>query len=142
MNNSKKHIQITNIIKIFCFVCIIVIFIIQHFHDPKCPLLNDYSTSILYKGVKIIKSKLIDDYLSKITDDYKSDKYEERIRFNNYFNLPHYSRNPLCMSDIKSKIFEELSILKKQNITHFDIFVLSKNTNFGNTIFIFIYFFL
>ena len=51
------------------------------------------SDEISFKGEKILKSKLINDYLSKISNDSFFDKEEERSRFNLFFNLPTYSND-------------------------------------------------
>ena len=79
-----------------------------------------------------MKSKLINDYLSKIPDIYKSDKEEERERFNMFYNLPFYSNDSIVQSKLKINFLKKISMLKNKNITHLETFYLSHNSNFGN----------
>ena len=94
---------------------------------------NIYTNEINYKGVKISKSKLINDYLSKI-DCSISEKNEEKKRFNQFYNLAEYSANPIIKSKLKDKFLEEISKLKNQKISNLDIFFISHPTNFGNNL--------
>ena len=78
-----------------------------------------------------MKPKLIND-LSKISDDYISDKENEINNINYYYNLSYYNGNAIGKSEIKSKLLCEISRMKNQNITQLETFFLSSNINFGN----------
>jgi len=93
-----------------------------------------YSKTISYKGEKVLKAKLLDDYLSKISDDYLSEKMVETKLFNEYYYLADYYEEPLIKSELKSKFLQYISRFKKQVITKIDIFYLSYNINFGNNL--------
>ena len=93
-----------------------------------------FSDIINYKGEKVLKSKLLNDYLSKVSDNYLSEKNSERNLFNNYFYLADYKDDPLVKKNLKTKFIQHISKIKKQNITKIDIFYLSYNLNFGNNL--------
>ena len=95
------------------------------------------SDSYNYKGEKILKSKLINKYLSNISDDYKFDVDAERKRCNNYNNLFDYSNESYIKSFLREKLLQKISYFKKANITHLDTIYLSFNFNFGNNLIIF-----
>ena len=114
--------------------CLLFIIIILHYPN-KYPIKKIlYSNTISYKGEKILKSTLINNYLSGVSDDYISEKAKERKRLNNYFNLAFYSNETFIHSELKKKFLEEISNIKNKNITHLDIFFLSHNLNFGNNL--------
>lgn len=93
-----------------------------------------YSNEIFYKGKKVLKYKLINQYLSKISDEYISDKIEEKIRFNKYYNLAIYSNNLNTKYILRAKLLKEISKLKNHTITKINTFYLSHNYNFGNSL--------
>ena len=69
-----------------------------------------------FKGKKVLKSKLIDDYLINITNKYEHDKNEERKKFNYYYYLPEYSNDPEIQKVIRKKFYELISHKKKKTI--------------------------
>lgn len=91
-------------------------------------------TEIIYKGKKYLKSNLINDFLSKISDDLLSEKREEMKKFNLYYNLADYSNDTMVKYKLKNLLLKEISSMKKQNISQIDIFYLSHNINFGNNL--------
>ena len=93
-----------------------------------------YSKIIIYKGKKIFKHKLLNDYLSKISNKFKSDKDDERKKFHKYYYLAHYNQDIGVQSELKAKIFREISKIKNQIITKMEILFLSHNINFGNSL--------
>ena len=87
-----------------------------------------------FKGEKVSKSKLIDDYLMNITDKYKYDKNEERQKFNFYYYLPEYSDAPEIQKVIRKKFYELISQKKKKTINKIDKIYLERNNPFGNNV--------
>ena len=106
----------------------------KNISNSLAPYQKIYSKTISYKGEKVLKSKLLDDYLSKISDDYSAEKIVETNLFNQYYYLANYYEEPLIKSELKSKFLQYISELKKQVITKIDIFYLSYNINFGNNL--------
>lgn len=131
IDNCKYHI-------IIIFFLIYLIIIPPKQHEANSEKNNFFSKNqinsneIFYKGEKILKEKLINNYLSQISDDYLSDKEDERNRFNKLYYLASYSNNKITQSLLKSKFLEEISKMKNQNITQIETFFLSYNSNFGN----------
>jgi len=93
-----------------------------------------YSNEIIYKGEKIQKYKLINNYLSEISDDHFVEKEEEKIRFNKYYNLAVYSNKPKIKYKLRDKFLKEISKIKNRNITKLDVFFLKYCINFGNNL--------
>jgi hypothetical protein len=89
------------------------------------------TNEINYKGEKIFKLKTLSD-LSKIPEEYISDKEFEINRINSMFNLSHYYNDAFIKSELKSKMLSEISKMKNENITQLETFFLSLNINFGN----------
>ena len=97
--------------------------------------INIFNSNVIsYKGEKILKSQLINFYLSTISEQYKSVKKEERQKLNLYLNLPEFSNNPQYQSELRDKFFKEVSKRKNQSITQLDIFFISHQSNFGNSL--------
>ena len=93
-----------------------------------------YPNTLCYKGENVSKSKLLNDYLSKISDDYLTEKEVETQLYNQYYYLANYNNESLIKSKLKTKFLEYISRLKKQITTKIDIFYLSYNINFGNNL--------
>ena len=89
---------------------------------------------IYYKGYRILKADLINEYLSKISDEYKKDKEEEREKFINYFYLPDYPKDSFNKSYIRKKLLKIISTDKNQTVREVDTIFLSHNWNFGNSL--------
>ena len=87
--------------------------------------------TIDYKGEKVQKKKLIEEYLSRITEN-DNEKLRERNLSYKYLYLDEY--NPKN-KNVKSKIISNFFIFMKiQKITEFDVFYIKDNNNFGNTL--------
>ena len=87
--------------------------------------------TIDYKGEKVQKKKLIEEYLSRITEN-DNEKLRERNLSYKYLYLDEY--NPKN-KNVKSKIISNFFIFMKiQKIIKFDIFYIKDNNNFGNTL--------
>lgn len=91
-------------------------------------------TEIIYKGKKIRKSKLINNYLSEISDDQFVEKAVEKKRFNEYYDLAVYSNEPKIKYKLREKLLKEISKIKNKTITKLDTFFLSYSINFGNNL--------
>ena len=128
-NLSSKKFTYKYII-IFIFLTIIILIINRTEKDYYIYEQN----KIDYMGKKVKKEKLLNDYLSRVSDDYIDDKKEERKRFTLYYNLFKYSNNNSMKNKLKKNLLDEISRLKKQNITKLDTFYLSHKVNFGNNI--------
>ena len=87
-----------------------------------------------FKGEKVLKSKLIDDYLMNITDKYKYDKNEERQKFNYYYYLPEYSDGQEIQKEIRKHFYELISQKKKKTINKIDKIYIERNNPFGNNV--------
>lgn len=123
----------------YYFVLLFLFFYINIISDLKIIYLKKhekiyYKDKIIYKGQSLLKQKLIDDFLSNITDEYKSAKEEENSRFNRFYNLAVYSNNSIVQSELKTKFLKEISKMKKRKTTQIDTFFLSNNTYFGNSL--------
>ena len=93
-----------------------------------------YFNKIQYKGKYIFKEKLINDYLYKVSEEFKSAKEGEKLRFNTFFNLAEYSDDSKVKTELKAKFLKEISLLKNQTITKLDTFFFSYSMNFGNSL--------
>ena len=96
--------------------------------------MNYYSNKISYKGEKILKDKLINDYLGRVSDEYKPYKDEERIRFNRFSKLADYPEDLIIKSELRRLFLEEISKLRNETITQIDTFYISRHYNFGNSL--------
>ena len=131
-----------NISKYIFFIFIFSLFIIFIFFNPNNLNLNNnislirqlYSNVIVYKGEKILKVKLLNNYLMNISDEFIFEKNQERERFNRYYYLDDYSNNPKIKSELKSKFFQYISKQKNKTVTRLDIFYISTILNFGNSL--------
>ena len=112
-NASNKYCLII----IFCLLFIIIIIIIRYkqFKLIKNLYIKNmlYPKTIIYKGKILLKSVLINDYLSTISDDNLYEKLAEKNRLNKYFNLATYSENETIILELRKKMFELISKKKK-----------------------------
>lgn len=134
-----------NKFKILFIIALFVIYIVTFF-------INDYSifggktyfdennfnetAFVTYKGKKILKSKLFDEYLSQISDDYKYYKKREKEIADDYLNLAYYSNDLQSKSVLKKMLIEYVSKSKNQTISKIDIIFISFISNFGNSLII------
>lgn len=130
---------IKNKYKFFLFIIFIIFYanidneIYTKIHFKKKDFLY-YFNKIQYKGKYIFKEKLINDYLYKVSEEFKSAKDREKLRLNKFFNLAEYSDDSKIKTDLKDKFLKEISILKNQTITKLDTFFFSYSMNFGNSL--------
>jgi hypothetical protein len=87
---------------------------------------------VSYKGNKILKSKLINDYLNKVSNSYLFYKQKERERIDEYLNLTDYFGAK--QSELKKKLLSFISKIRKRTITKINAIFLSRNDNFGNNL--------
>lgn len=87
---------------------------------------------VSYKGNKILKSKLINDYLNKVSNSYLFYKQKERERIDEYLNLTDYFGSK--QSELKKKLLSFISKIRKRTITKINAIFLSRNDNFGNNL--------
>ena len=124
----------SNFIIAIILLDLIIIYEISYKTNNKPNELKYVSDGIFYKGEKILKKKMINNYLSKISDEYKNDKLEERERFNDLYNLADYFNNSIIQSELRKQLLKEISRLKRQTVSRLDTFFLSRNWNFGNSL--------
>lgn len=97
-------------------------------------ILYYYSNKINYKGKKLLKDKLINNYLERVSDEYKSYKNEERNRFYKFSKLANYPNDSSVKSEFRRMFLAEISKLKNKTINQIDTFYISRNFNFGNSL--------
>ena len=95
---------------------------------------NISSEEMYYKGEKILKSKLINDFLSNISDDQIKEKINERNKFNNYYYMPEYSDDPNIQVKQREKVYEIISNKTNKKINKIDKIFLSRANPFGNNV--------
>ena len=134
INSTIKYYLVIKFYSLFIIIIIIIRYI--HYELIKNLYIKNmiYSKTIVYKGKTMLKSDLINDYLSTISDDNSYEKNKERSRLNKYFNLATYYKNEIIISELRKKLFDLASQIKGKIITHLDIFYLSYNLNFGNNL--------
>ena len=109
---KKRKLKYFLIFFLILYILLIPIIISQIIKKRKNKIkLEKYMTTpskdeMYFKGEKVLKSKLIDDYLINITDKYKYDKNEERQKFNFYYYLPEYSNEPEIQKERRKKFYE------------------------------------
>ena len=137
----KKHIYNNYIyVIIIAYSSIIIIYILLKTNKVEITSLKIYfkkklySDIINYNGEKLLKSKLLDNYLSGIPDIYLDEKNQEKKLFNEYYYLDDYSNDPTIKKELRSKFLEFISKKKNQNVTKLDVFYLNKAYKFGNQI--------
>ena len=96
--------------------------------------LSNSNDEIYYKGEKVLKSKLIEDYLANISSKYQNEKNKERDRFNKYYYLKEYSNDKEIQAIIRKKVYERLSNMTKRTINKIDKIFLGRANPFGNNI--------
>ena len=137
---KKRKLKYFLIFFLILYILLIPIIISQIIKKRKNKIkLEKYMTTpskdeMYFKGEKVPKSKLIDDYLINITDKYKYDKNEERQKFNFYYYLPEYSNEPEIQKEIRKKFYELISHKKRKIINKIDKIYLERNNPFGNNV--------
>ena len=135
----KYHIVIFILFYIFLIPLIIITIIKRKKALKKREKIKKYfslnfTDEIYFKGGQISKSKLIDNYLTNISDKNKYAKIFEKNRFNIYFNLPEYPEEPEIQELVRKKIYNDISNITKRTITKIDTILLERSNPFGNNI--------
>ena len=89
---------------------------------------------IMYKGDWIFPANLLNESLSRVSDKYINYKNDDIKRFNKYFYLEEYDKEPTIKNKLKTKLLEKISEKRKQNISQITTFFLSRNNPFGNNL--------
>lgn len=89
---------------------------------------------IMYKGGWITRQQLFNDTLSKVSEVYHNYKEKEKQRYKKYYYLEEYNDDPITKNNLRNKLYEKISEIKKKNITKIDTFFLSRNNPFGNNL--------
>ena len=88
---------------------------------------------IMYKGSKILKIQLIEDYFSRISID-EQNKDNERNILNKLFNLSEYSNEPNEKNKYKNVFLNFFSNIKNKKMNKVETLFLDDMSNFGNCI--------
>jgi len=96
--------------------------------------LSNSSDEMYYKGEKVSKSRLIDDYLVNITNKNKFEKNKEKEKFNKFYYLPEYSDDPEIQAVIRKKVYEVISNIRNKTINKIDTIFVNRANPFGNNI--------
>ena len=86
-----------------------------------------------YKGEKIEKTKIFEEYFSRVPNDQRIVGNEKSKILRN-FNLSLYSKAPKIKNKLKSKYMDLFSKLKKKNINNIETFYVSHAYHFGNSV--------
>ena len=119
---------------------VIVLSIIKHrkntLNKEKIEKFKQFPSSeeMYFKGEKISKSKVIEDFLANVTDKYKYDKKEEREKFNKYYYLPEYPEEIELQNVIKQKLLDFISERKKKTINKINKIFIDRTNPFGNNV--------
>ena len=89
---------------------------------------------IMYKGGWITRQQLFNDTLSKVSEVYHNYKEKEKQRYKKYYYLEEYNDDSVTKNNLRNKLYEKISEIKKKNITKIDTFFLSRNNPFGNNL--------
>ena len=126
-------------IKSFLKYLILLIFIILLFYITRIIIKDkivqifeeNYDPEIInYKGEKVQRKKLIEDYLS-IAPENDENKLKEKDRLYKNFYLDEYPNNKKKRFEIKLKF---ISQMKNNNTKKIDIFYMKNNYRLGNSI--------
>ena len=136
---NKKYFKKSklNLILICLIICIIIVMIITIIYRGKFKSKNNKENEpnnddkIIYKGEKISRTKLITDFLSRVSDDERIIGREKQ-RFLNYSFLPEYTDDQRYY--IKNKFMNMFSIIKNKTINTIETFFITYNIPFGNNI--------
>ena len=139
---KRKRIKIEKLSNIKCIFLVIFLTLFIIFNRrifPKLPKnannkneIND-DNIIQYKGEKIQRDELINNYLSKINSDKKSLLHEKEL-FNQLYFLPEYTEDPISQNKIKNQLLSSISRYKRQRINKIETLFLFGTYNFGNSV--------
>ena len=135
---AKKYktflIKVSLYFTILILIIILIIFVIFKFARNK---IKDEEiigpNEIMYKGSKMLKTQLLDDYFSRISieEQKKDNEREELIKL---FNLTDYSNEPNIKNKCKNEFLNYFSLLNNKSFTKIDTFYAEYPGNFGNCI--------
>ena len=133
-NSLLKKLCLT--IYIFVIIIIMTFFLIKIKTNKSSENEINNNDSLLYKGSKIKKNKLLANYLSRISGGEEKIANEKR-RFYKYFNLSEYTSDPISQNYFKNQFIGMFAkIKKKKSIKNIETFYVEQYGNFGNNIII------
>ena len=90
---------------------------------------------IAYKGKKLLKSKLLDEYFSIISNNNsKKVISHEKEKILQFFNFSGYHDRPTFKLFLRKNLLDYISKLKNKTINHIDTFYITQIWNFGNNL--------
>ena len=123
---AKKYktflIKVSLYFTILILIIILIIFVIFKFARNK---IKDEEiigpNEIMYKGSKMLKTQLLDDYFSRISieEQKKDNEREELIKL---FNLTDYSNEPNIKNKCNNEFLNYFSVLNNKSFTKIDTF--------------------
>ena len=143
INKSGDNIKFSKILFIIIYIFVLpamIIYIIKHrkniLQKEKTEKFKSIFSSeeMYFKGEKILKSKVIEDFLANVTDKYKNDKKEERELFNKYYYLPEYQEDIKIQNIIKQNLLDFISERKKKTINKINTIFIDRTNPFGNNV--------
>ena len=118
----------------FIIVILLLLFVIFKFRKNEIKEQETISPNeIMYKGSKILKIQLIEDYFSRISID-EQNKDNERNILNKLFNLSEYSNEPNEKNKYKNVFLNFFSKIKNKKMNKVETLFLDDMSNFGNCI--------
>ena len=134
--NHKKYTKLKYLI-LFIFIILIIIkniFSKQSTTEKLNLIVEKYNPELItYNGEKVQKKKLIEDYLSRVSENDKA-KTEEIELINKYFYLDEYVNDPKIKLNIKNKLMEMFSKMKGKQTDKIDTIFIRQNNRFGNSV--------
>ena len=125
------------IIGLSIYISIVIILLISFLKKMKKDkeLVNEMNNldKIIYKGEKINRDVLLNNYLSRIKRIDESFNHE-RERFNKVFFLPEYKGELISKNNFKKQFLGIFSLHKKKTINKIETFYIKDFYNFGNNV--------
>ena len=127
--NKKFKIKFSIIYLILILVIIFILLLYAIKLIIKDNIFEKYDPEIMtYKGEKVQKKKLIEDFLTFSLDNDESKLKEKNLLYKNLY-LDDYPRNTKKIAEIKTKF---ISQMKNNQTKKIDIFYLRNNCQLGN----------
>ena len=125
------------IIGLSIYISIVIILLLSFLKKMKKDkeLLNEMNNldKIIYKGEKINRVVLLNNFLSRVKNIDKS-FIHERDRFNKLFFLPEYKGELISKINFKKQFLGLFSLYKKKTINKIETFYIGNFYNFGNNV--------
>ena len=129
--NKKFKIKFSIIYLILILVIIFILLLYAIKLIIKDNVFEKYDPEIMtYKGEKVQKKKLIEDFLTFSLDNDESKLKEKNLLYKNLY-LDDYPRNTKKIAEIKTKF---ISQMKNNQTKKIDIFYLRNNCQLGNSV--------